>query len=791
MSGADLDPIAYEIFFNKLDQILNEGKEVIRYLSGSVITRETGEVLEAFYLPNGQAANIACGILMHFMNVTRVVKYMEENRYEAAGIGIFEGDHFINNDAYIGGMHVPDTSIVAPFFYEGELLGWVAAISHTTETGGIEPGGMCPSALDAWHDGLHFPAVKIVEKGEMRRDVFGMALRGVRDPRGMELDIRARISGNNNVLGMLPGLAKEYGADFFKKATQQMVREGEAQARAKFKALAPGNYTVREYCDSLGKGADKLAVLQVEVEVTEEGDLFIKTPIISPQTPGFNNCYLPAVEATVIYTLLDLVCWDTRWNSGIAVPLHFEIPEGSVLNADASSSVGYCTVGLGSVFCNAMTDIFARAHYVAGKEEEVMASANAMVGSIWGGIDQFGRPCGNVIGSVFMAAGGGARMGKDGHDCTVDMYNPWCYVADFEGEEMLLPLLHLSMTRRPDSGGVGRWRGGSGVYAINVIHKSPAIHPVGLQLGKKISTNQGLYGGYPGPACFHHRVFNTDFHEKAKSGDPLPYIPDQNEIEKLISGEYQKSDMKNISPPAELLKHGDMIVYSNAGGGGGLGDPLDRDPESIAQDIENKLVTIGMAQKIYCVVLDPVTLEVDMEKTREKRADERKTRLERGVPGKEYLKSMVEKREKRDLPQVVLSYLDEISSFCTDFNDQLEAEKNLLNKALKPLVEVKAVKEILSLTPYVKLVEDERGGKVAVCRECGFAFCEASENHKLYCLIYDHDPAEIYPGILAHDSQWCVYREFYCPGCGTQIEVESTPPGTPIIHDVKLKMIDS
>ena len=161
----ELDPIRYEIFYNKLDQIVNEGKEVIRYLSGSTITRESGEVLSAFYLPSGEAVIIACGILMHVMNVTRVIRYMKENRYDALDIGIYDGDHFINNDAYIGGMHIPDTAIVAPVFYGNELVGWVAGISHTTETGAIEPGGVAPSATEAYHDGIHLPVLKLIEKG--------------------------------------------------------------------------------------------------------------------------------------------------------------------------------------------------------------------------------------------------------------------------------------------------------------------------------------------------------------------------------------------------------------------------------------------------------------------------------------------------------------------------------------------------------------------------------------------------------------------------------------------------
>jgi N-methylhydantoinase B/oxoprolinase/acetone carboxylase alpha subunit len=101
MVSEKIDPIQYEIFYNKMKQAVEEGKETLRYLAASTIAREAGEVMQAVYLPTGEAVAIACGILMHIMNVTRVLKYMQQQRYDAEGIGIYDGDQFINNDAYI------------------------------------------------------------------------------------------------------------------------------------------------------------------------------------------------------------------------------------------------------------------------------------------------------------------------------------------------------------------------------------------------------------------------------------------------------------------------------------------------------------------------------------------------------------------------------------------------------------------------------------------------------------------------------------------------------------------
>lgn len=98
-----------------------------------------------------------------------------------------------------------------------------------------------------------------------------------------------------------------------------------------------------------------------------------------------------------------------------------------------------------------------------------------------------------------------------------------------------------------------------------------------------------------------------------------------------------------------------------------------------------------------------------------------------------------------------------------------------------------AKKLLLHLMPAVDVVEDESGKKWAVCSKCGYTYCDANENFKLYSLIYDRDPKEIQPGYLGPHKDWMIYREFYCPGCGVQSDVEATPPGTPILHNIQLK----
>ncbi len=747
-----LDPVKYESFYNKLSFIMNEGKEVLRYLSGSSIAREAGEVVQAFYLPTGEAVNIACGILMHIMNITRVINYMKKQNY-AVDIGINKDDQFINNDAYIGGMHSPDTGMIATCFYKGELIGYTATISHTVETGGIEPGGMCPSATEAVHDGIHLPAVKLIDKGVLRRDILNMIFRSVRDARAWDVDIKARIAANERVKKRLTELIDEVGIDFFQSACQQLVIDAEIGIRSKVKELKPGIYKSRVYNDTVGAAGDKLAIIQVEMEITADGNLFIRIPVISPQVNGFNNSYLPAVEASAFYTVLVELGYDLRWNSGISNVIHNEVPEKSRLNADEFQSVGYATVGIAQVFTNALTDALSRASYLSGKESEVKAGGPVVSCGIWGGIDQYGRRCGNILSQVWPSSGDGARCLKDGIDSSVQLFNPWSYSADTEGEEAMMPVIHWVTKHRPDSGGFGKFRGGTGVKAIDIVHASEQISTYVIGSGGKIPINQGLFGGYPSAAIHADRMVNTDFFERAQKGEKLPY--DFGEVRVMLNGEYIEGPP---AIPARLSKSGDIILYSSIGGGG-LGDPLERNPEAIKQDIIEGMATVETSRKIYCVSIETETLEIDSDETKHLREIEKKNRIKRGIPGGQFIKNLVEKRRKKDLPKAALNFLEETMDFSSAFKKEIEKEEKLTIKDLKPIGKKNIKKTLYKVTPHINIGITENDKKVTYCSQCGFVFSEFEKNFKHFCLIYEKNPEEIYPTF----SSWTYGKHYTRP----------------------------
>ncbi len=275
-----------------------------------------------------------------------------------------------------------------------------------------------------------------------------------------------------------------------------------------------------------------------------------------------------------------------------------------------------------------------------------------------------------------------------------------------------------------------------------------------------------MYGGYPTPACTLDIVSDSDIFERAKNKEPLPHS-----IEDL---DLVKGTREKVYPSAasRQLKPGDLYCVQYWGGGGS-GDPIERDPKLIVQDLENYLTHPRTVEELYCAKIDPNTLEIDETKTKEMREARKKERLSQGMAGREYVKKMVERRRNRDLPEPVVQFYDEMMQFSEGFRQEMAFEESFAASEPNGVEKPMNGNEAIPVTPYVHILPGEKGGKVAVCTQCGHAYCDGHENFKLHCLIYDRDPAEIYPGDWAPDKDWMVFREFYCPGCGRQVEVEA------------------
>ena len=772
-----LDPVQYEIFYNRLEQEMFEAKEVVRHLSASTIVREAGEVAQVICLKNGDAALISAGLLVHVASLTRAIKYMIDNEYEK-DIGFYDGDQFIANDPYTAGMHIPDMMMIAPFFYKGEHIGWVGNYTHVPEVGAIEPGGMCASATEFCHEGIRLPCVKLVERGVQRRDVMAIMSSAVRDPKTIVIDTRAKIAGNERAKKRLSLVIEEFGLDFFLAGLEQLIEDAAAFAQVKIKEFRPGKYRARTFTDSVSTFDQRLRVGELCMEITEEGKMILSGPVVSPQGMGYNNAALPGVQGLLFCVLLWQFFYEGRWNTGMLQHIDFDFPVGSMYNC-IKAPVGYAPVGCGMQLQGCLNETLSRACYITGNYDDIMAPNSMLNSAVVGGMDRYGRPYGTYMISC-MACGGGARINKDGQDSSVTQFNPWDDCGDVETEEAG-PVMMFFRNHEKDSGGLGKYRGG--VAAENMITPyGSAVTFVGmLGSGGYVSQVQGMYGGYPTPAGYLKLVKGSDIFERAIKMEPIPHSISEWD---MVQGEHQ--DLFPAAAARQLFK-GDLFAMKYWGGGG-LGDPIERDTQAIVQDLKNELTRLETVEKVYCAKVDAKTLEVDLTATEKMRAAKRKERLSKGKPGKKYIQEMVERRRSRNLPEPVLMFFDELDRFSEGFKKELAVEEQFASSPDWKIEKKGVTTKLFTLTPYVDVVENAGGDKLAVCSECGQVLCRASENFKLYCLIYDRDPAEVYfvPNVPKKD--WMIFREFYCPGCGVQMEVEGTPQGMTIVHSIEVRL---
>jgi hypothetical protein len=512
------------------------------------------------------------------------------------------------------------------------------------------------------------------------------------------------------------------------------------------------------------------------METKEDGTMVLSTPVASPQALGFNNCAMPATEGLLFCVLLWQLFSKSRWNTGMLNAIEMDFPEGSVYNADRRAAVGYCPIGVGMQLQGCLNEVISRASFVIGNYEDMMAPNSMLNCPTVGGLDRYGRTYGAIITST-MACGGGARHNKDGQDCSVTQFNPWDDCGDVETEEVG-PVLMLTRRQRPDSGGLGKYRGGLGAQNIFTPHQSPVTFFGLTGSGGYLSQVQGMYGGYPTPAGSLDIVWDSDIFERGKQYLKIPATLEELD---LLKG---KKESVYPSAASRALKSGDLYCVQYWGGGGS-GDPLERDPRAVAEDLENLRTHWESAEKVYCVKIDPQTMKVDEKKTTQLREKRKQERLQQGIPGKKYVQRMVERRKKGDLPDVVKAFFTEMNQFSEGFKKELEFEEQFAASPEKTYTKVTG-EELFKLTPYVNAIKTKDGKKLLVCADCGHVFCEVTENFKLYCLVCDRDPAQIYLVNKPPHNDWMIYREFYCPECAVQVEVEGTPVGTPIIHTYEL-----
>ncbi len=621
-----LKPGDYEVGFQRTNDILDEGLEVFQRGSRSSMGI-AGDVMIALFSASGDLVNAAAGTYLHAIIQPIIIKYILEHYTENPGIK--DGDIWFANDALYGGIHNPDQVIVLPIFHRGELIGWAGAANHTTETGAVEPGGMPVSATGRFHEGLNLPPVKIGENHKLRADwveVFNAF--GIRAPQMITTDLKARATAADRVRTRVLEVVDSEGVDFFIGVMRRMLQVGEEGARKRIASWLDGKYRCVNFADALG--TEHGLVRTASLTLIKEGDeVTLDFTGTSPENPSPYQAHVQAVVGHIANYIYSYVFYDLPISSATFAPFRFVIPKGTILNPDDKAATS-CSVMVCTGAMSACANVFAKMMFASHEHDRVAASAsNAGNAIVIAGQTQWGLPFADMVAYSINTEGMGGRPDSAGMNAFGFPWCPFGRAPDVELMENEFPLLVPFSQHWKDSCGAGKHRGGVGTVQLWVAHQAPQVLLMAIADNSKLQTPQPLFGGYapctvPGIAIRAPKLI-----ERLKAGDDLDLDLGALLREGVLDGQTEIEFMgRSIRPYAE----GDIMTFAFSAGGAGYGDPLEADPELVARDFREGLISAWSMREIYRVAYDEREEQVLSVETEELRRAERTARRRRDRP---------------------------------------------------------------------------------------------------------------------------------------------------------------
>ncbi|MCR3721949.1 MULTISPECIES: hydantoinase B/oxoprolinase family protein [Prauserella salsuginis group] len=626
-----LQPGDYEIYDEKLRNFLEEAREVF-VRSGVTGMLRAGDLIVAVYTANGDLANASAGTYLHCVTAMLPVKFVMSKYYGNPTVGVQDGDIFYANEARYGGIHNPDQMAFMPVFHGGELIAWVAALTHNPETGAIEPGGMPVTARSRHDEGMKLTPIKIGENFRIRDDMLDMMENFTsRAARMQAIDVRARITGCDRLRRRISELAADRGNDFVRGLLAKLIVEAEQATRRRISRWKDGVYRSTAFMDTIGPTS---CLVRGSLAATKHGsDITFDFTGTSPENDGPYNCFPHITAAHAAVTMYAFQFHDLPVSNGALAPFTWIVPEGTVFNADPDAAISSSPM-INSLTVSVVQQVFARMMFSSEDRPQVTGNICCQPCSpLVAGPNQHGVPVAELDNALLNTDGHGARQDRDGVDAYGFAYGHATRAPDTEDSELEQQFLRLYFRLRADSGGVGTFRGGTGTEAALVLWNVPFAAWAVYATSSYVPITLGVFGGYPAASAPGISVRNTDLSQKFRRGDAdIPRDTIELATQRAIQGEYH---FEHTNRPTRAGIEGDVIV-ATTGGGGGYGDPLARDPELVVQDIRDEAISEWTARTLHGVVYDPATLLVDHDATKAERAKARKERLSRGKPWAEF-----------------------------------------------------------------------------------------------------------------------------------------------------------
>ena len=482
------------------------------------------------------------------------------------------GDAILLNDPFHGGAHLPDLTLVNPIFHQTadggdpDLVGFAANRAHHADVGGSRAGSVAADSTEIYQEGLRIPPVKLIEAGEANPGVLDLLLANVRTPEERRGDLGAQRAANATARRRVTELIDRHGLATYSEATAEIQDYSERRMRSAVADLPDGEYRFEDALDDDGRGNEDLAIAAT---VTVDGErVVVDFAGTAAQTEGPLNAPIAVTTSATYYAVRCLTDPEIPPNAGCYRPVEVRAPERTIVNAEPPAAV----VGGNLEVSQRVVDVVLGAMAEAAPGRAVAAGQGTMNNLTLGGTDpRDGEPYAFY---ETQAGGFGGRAGGDGMDAVhVHMSNT--RNTPVEVLETAYPFRVLRYALRPDSGGAGEFRGGLGIRRDVEVRGEAACSLLG---DRRRHRPYGIDGGEPGAP-------GEDWLLRAGGDDAA-------------------SEATRLDPKTTLeLVAGDAISIRTPGGGG-YGDPADRDPEAIARDLRLEKLTPAAAREWYGVEPD-------------------------------------------------------------------------------------------------------------------------------------------------------------------------------------------
>ena len=568
------DPVTMQVIRYAMEQIADEMGYTLVRTSRSTVIKEIMDITCAIFDGRGNTiaqAHHAPMLLTAFeITMRELVKRFKPEDLK-------EGDIIITNDPYMGGQHIMDIITFAPVFFQGELVGFVGSVAHHSDLGGSVPGGVAGGMTEIYQEGLRLPMIKLYKGGKEDPEIFSIISNNIRIPDKTLGDIRAQASSNFVGVRRLKEVLDKYGKKVVKECTSMLLDYSESRIRENLKKIPDGHYTGIDFVDDDGV-TDR--PIKIQVNIKKKGDeARVDFNGTDKQVQGNVNCPLATTYAAVYYALIAVIDPHVPPNSGCYRPITVEVEPGLVVNPRLPAAVAART-NTSQKIAEAMLKALGKA-----VPERVMAGSHGQITTC--GFSGYHPKTGRrFVYTDIQGGGAGARPYKDGREGQ-DSHLARFMNTPIEAAEMEFPIRVERYEFIPDSGGAGKSRGALG------IRRDTRVLIEELSLARYADRQKfppaGIAGGKDGSTGIFY--LNPD----------------------------SKRTIRLKSKGVDKLHKGD-VFSARMPAGGGYGNPLERDPELVLQDVKDGKVSLKAAREEYGVVIKAGNYSIDYEATKKLRA---------------------------------------------------------------------------------------------------------------------------------------------------------------------------